>query len=437
MAKIDFSVDKTKITTGDVVEVKWHCDSDDGSAELIINNGFRILSEKIGRKGSKKYQIYRTSNEKATFTLKTVLDEKIDERTLEIVVKNAEALENEDESTDKDIELIETTEFIEDEDSPGCFRYFVWLTATLLLTIPLFPFIYRFIPDLNWNGWDRIMEFVLLYLIVGVVLRVKWWLDIVILSVILTSLTLCTVHKQGYGFEQLAQDYKVFKNARQNREVITKYEYQDKKVNKQKKEIPQLEKKDLYVYFKEKIKAAVDYTNTSVRNFAANQVTNEPFNSVAKKQHSDEIRQIVHAFAVFKYINSNWEYVNDPRGYEYNSKASETILNMSNGKFTGDCDDHAILMAACVQAVGAKARIVCSRENGKGHAYPELYLGSRSNAETTYYLLNELFLNRDKKVFEYHIDENGDYWLNFDYTANYPGGEFLQHRDSIVAIVNI
>lgn len=437
MAKIDFSVDKTKITTGDVVEVKWHCDSDDGSAELIINNGFRILSEKIGRKGSKKYQIYRTSNEIVTFTLKTVLDDKSDKRTLEIVVKNADSLDNTDNSTNRDIELIKTTESTDDEDQPGCFRCIVLIAATLLLTIPLFPFVYKLIPDFNWNGWDRVLEFVLLFFIVGGVLSIKWWIDIVFLSVMLTSLTLCTLHEQGYGFEQLAQDYKVFKNARQNREVITKYKYQDKTEKKLKKESSQTKTKELFVPPKERIKAAVDYTNTSVRNFAAKQVTNEPFNSVAKKQHSDEIRQIVHAFAVFKYINSNWEYVNDPRGYEYNSKASETILNMSNGKFTGDCDDHAILMAACVQAVGAKARIVCSRENGKGHAYPELFLGSRSNAETTYYLLNELFLNRDKKVFEYHIDENGDYWLNLDYTANYPGGRFLQDRDSIVSVINL
>ena len=147
------------------------------------------------------------------------------------------------------------------------------------------------------------------------------------------------------------------------------------------------------------------------------------------------MRQIVHAFSVFKTINSNWKYVDDPRGFDYNSKASETIQNRSNGKFTGDCDDHAILMAACVQAVGAKARIVISTDNGKCHAYPELFLGSQNNVKTANYLINKLFPQyRNNRTFCYHIDEEGNYWLNLDYTEHYPGGHFLQ--DSIVSIIN-
>ena len=92
-------------------------------------------------------------------------------------------------------------------------------------------------------------------------------------------------------------------------------------------------------------------------------------------------------------------------------------------------------MAACIQAVGAKSRIILSCDSNSGHAYPELYLGSRNNAQTAFFLITKLFPEARDAEFKYHQDGNGDYWLNMDYTAHYPGGKFLQ--DSIVTIINL
>jgi hypothetical protein len=42
---------------------------------------------------------------------------------------------------------------------------------------------------------------------------------------------------------------------------------------------------------------------------------------------------------------------------------------------------------------------------------------------------NELFKQeaKGKKLF-YHVDTDGKVWINLDYTAHYPGGEFLSEK---------
>ena len=130
---------------------------------------------------------------------------------------------------------------------------------------------------------------------------------------------------------------------------------------------------------------------------------------------------MIQCFAVFKEINSRWNYVSDPKDGDYIATASESLQFLS-----GDCDDHSILMAACVRAIGGTPRLI----HTKGHIYPEILIGSMNDLETVNFLIkNKLFPKESHgKQLHYHIDERNQIWLNLDYTAKYPGGPFMSEE---------
>jgi transglutaminase-like putative cysteine protease len=68
------------------------------------------------------------------------------------------------------------------------------------------------------------------------------------------------------------------------------------------------------------------------------------------KGYSD-YRTLIQCFAVFKEINSRWNYVSKRRRLYCNRKR---IVEL----FSGDCDDHSILMAASVRAIGGTPRLI-------------------------------------------------------------------------------
>jgi transglutaminase-like putative cysteine protease len=55
------------------------------------------------------------------------------------------------------------------------------------------------------------------------------------------------------------------------------------------------------------------------------------------------------------------EYVSDPKDGDYIKR--KRIVDIF-----GDCDDHSILMAASVRAIGGTPRLI----HTKGHIYPEI-----------------------------------------------------------------
>lgn len=173
---------------------------------------------------------------------------------------------------------------------------------------------------------------------------------------------------------------------------------------------------------KSKILNAVDFENPKVRDFAL-MATTKYFKEVHGYQ---EYRTTIQCFAVFKEINSNWNYVNDPKNEEYIASASESVSYLS-----GDCDDHSILMAACIRAIGGVPRLI----HTNGHIYPEILIGNKSKLEAINYLIKkELFVSESKnKPINYHIDERGQIWMNLDYTAKYPGGPFM-HEEILGAL---
>jgi hypothetical protein len=168
---------------------------------------------------------------------------------------------------------------------------------------------------------------------------------------------------------------------------------------------------------------AVDYKNPTVRNLAVSIVPEGQYN----------ISQVC---AIFDYLNSKWKYVNDPNGFNYVAKGSESIYN----NFSGDCDDYAVLMAAMIASIGGTPRIILAWNETSGHAYPEVFLGNQTNMEAcknsirSYYQngFQQLFGIQSIGIIHCHGDGNGNYWLNLDYSAQHPGGIYYQATKMIV-----
>ena len=175
---------------------------------------------------------------------------------------------------------------------------------------------------------------------------------------------------------------------------------------------------------KTRVFESVDFLNSKVRNFALFAI-NKHF---TKTPNYVVNRKLIQYFAVFKEINGRWNYVNDPKGQEYFASGSESLLY-----FSGDCDDHAILMCSAIKSIGGSMRLI---HTGK-HMYPELLNESEKEFEiATYLISSELFKKQSKgKTMYFHRDDKGKIWLNLDYTARYPGGPFL--GEEVLSILNL
>lgn len=271
----------------------------------------------------------------------------------------------------------------------------------VLIAIPIFIIIHQNIIDPEWAFHiDRILIFIVLIVAIQLLLRLMRKVIIICIALYLVALLWGTIFG-GYGFRSVFDDYRVMIFAM----AETPYP-QDIIVSKL-----------LPFPNRSKIIKAVEYNNPKVRNFALS-ATTKHFRDIRGYQ---KYRQTIQCFAVFKEIQGNWNYVNDPKGREYIASASESLQH-----FSGDCDDHAILMAACIRAIGGTPRLI----HTQAHIYPEMLIGSKSDLETVIYLIKEVLFVEESKNQEihYHIDERGQIWLNLDYTAKYPGGPFMSQE---------
>lgn len=271
----------------------------------------------------------------------------------------------------------------------------------ILIAIPTFLILHQNLIELNWiYNLDRILLFILLLIAIQLVLRLLKTIIIICIALYLVALIYGTLFG-NYGFYRVFEDYRFMIYA------MSENPYPQDLIVAKLLPFPN----------KSKIINAVDFTNPKVRNFAL-YATTKHFRDV---KGFNENRKMIQCFAVFKEIKNNWNYVNDPKGREYIAYASESLKH-----FSGDCDDHAVLMAACIKAIGGTPRII----HTGGHLYPEMHIGNKYDLETAIYLIKEvLFVNESKdKDIHYHIDERGNIWLNLDYTAKYPGGPFMKEE---------
>lgn len=271
----------------------------------------------------------------------------------------------------------------------------------ILIAIPVFIIIHQNIIDPEWPFQiDRILLFIALIAVIQLILRALRTIIIICLALYLVALIYGSTFG-NYGFNAVFEDYRSMMYT-----MLDDPNPQDIIVAKL-----------LPFPNKSKILNAIDYSNPKVRNFALMATTKHFRNTKGYKQY----RVTIQCFAVFKEIKDNWNYVNDPKGQEYIAAASETVEH-----FSGDCDDHAILMAACIRAVGGTPRLI----HTGGHIYPEMLIGNKKDLEAVNYLIKEVLFKQESKGKEihYHIDERGQIWLNLDYTARYPGGPFMSEE---------
>lgn len=153
---------------------------------------------------------------------------------------------------------------------------------------------------------------------------------------------------------------------------------------------------------------ACDYDHPTVRNNTVNLVHLSP-----GKFNLGQICDI------FDFCYSNWSYVNDPLTRDYYSKASETLKNGLNG----DCDDFAILLCSMILSIGGEARINFAYDATSGHAFTEVNIGTTSSSEVQRYL-SARYNNAETW---HRKDSQGNIWLNMDWQATYPGGEYWEY----------
>ncbi len=137
------------------------------------------------------------------------------------------------------------------------------------------------------------------------------------------------------------------------------------------------------------------------------------------KEHERKFGYNVRYLSLFKYINSNFTYIADPKRDEYFATPMETIKL----KLSGDCDDHSILMAACMRAIGGEVRLVMV----EGHIYPELGIADERQFSSMVRAIDRLFHDELRDYVHYHVD-NGKFWINLDYSAPYPGGPYVDRK---------
>ena len=271
----------------------------------------------------------------------------------------------------------------------------------ILITIPVFLIAHQNLIELHWlYNIDRIILFILILVVLQLLLRTLKTIIVICIFIYFIALIYGTIFGK-YGFQRVFEDYRSMIFA----------------MNETPHPEDLIISKLLPFPNKRKVIDAVDFANPKVRNFAL-YATTKHFKEVKGYKLN---RKMIQYFAVFKEIKNRWNYVNDPKGREYIAYASETLQH-----FSGDCDDHAILMVASIKAIGGTPRII----HTGGHIYPEILIGDKNELETALYLIKEvLFVEESKnKEIHYHIDERNKIWLNLDYTATYPGGPFMSEE---------
>jgi len=291
------------------------------------------------------------------------------------------------------------------EEGVRVFNALVLFLTAVVLSLPLFIVVYPHVPviQLPFGDHARIDHLVTFIIILGCFHVLLRKLRIMLFTVLLVGgvLLTWTSFTGRYGPNELVGDYRGFLFALRDNTVF---------VPLSASRLKPFEDADM-------IRSRVDHDDARVRTFAVRAAT---MNFMLASVNEGEVTMI-QAFSVFKVINTTWRYVNDVKGGEYFARASESVELMA-----GDCDDHAILMAACIKAIGGEVRLVRTL----GHLYPEMLIGDAKAMERAAYLVRNVLFSQQVGTapLHYHTDAQGQRWINLDYTRNYPGGEVMDEK---------
>lgn len=289
------------------------------------------------------------------------------------------------------------------EKYPGLHKFLLVLIGIVTI-IPLAPLLNRFIPPLLVGGWniDLVISVILSAILTLIILRVFRFLLIPALLLFL-GLIVFTQFTHGYGFGSMINDYRTM--------VKTNWGL------KEQKEIDLVLTPSIFdgplTKTVKALQSKVSPGDSVVRNFAIRHSI-ENFDEYHYK-YGGMVRQL----SLFKHINRNFKYVPDSERDEYFADPRETILNGMGG----DCDDHTILMVSAMKAIGAKTRMILT----EGHLYPELFCGDRAGFDKMQSAIMMLFGKEVSGNIYYH-EQNGQFWINLDYTARHPGGPYLNEK---------
>jgi hypothetical protein len=143
----------------------------------------------------------------------------------------------------------------------------------------------------------------------------------------------------------------------------------------------------------------------------------------ANLQNSSKIAQLCY---LWKYAKDNWVYINDPVTATHEDtwrSASETIETYyfdNTHKYTGDCDDFAILVASFARQVGLESRFIGAYSLERGHAYSEFFVESSEWGNAVNEIHRCFSFNGEVKCKE-GLTGN---WINLDWWGNHVGGEY-------------
>ena len=113
------------------------------------------------------------------------------------------------------------------------------------------------------------------------------------------------------------------------------------------------------------------------------------------------------------FVFKNWHYVFDPNtGSDTWRSAEATISLKYKNKYSGDCDDFAILMASFARQIGLESRMVGGFSGNSGHAFAEFLLPKQYKLKTN------------------NIDYRKDYrgvWVSLDWFKGYDHNKYLEN----------
>jgi len=170
------------------------------------------------------------------------------------------------------------------------------------------------------------------------------------------------------------------------------------------------------------VRRALDPTEPVVRNTAVQ--------LAARAEGTFRVEQVA---AIWTHVRTHWRYINDPRGREYVALPRESIEN----QYAGDCDDFAVTLAAMVRAIGGEARVVFMESPRGGHAYAEACVAEEPGAVAAklarYYGRNWARFAGGRQHVAYRASDDCPVWLNLDWNASVPGGDYEPERWAVAA----
>jgi hypothetical protein len=286
---------------------------------------------------------------------------------------------------------------------------FVYHFTSIIISIPLGFYLYRYLPSIKIGHVEieLFLSFGITYIVASAVFE-KYKILSYLFLLAFTVFIISEIYKErDLNLKQLSIAYaRSFQNLSAENQLV---------------EAPSVTPNTTirpHVSLQQRIVNKVDFRDSIVRNFAVEK------SLLYFDEYYPKYNFICREFSLIKYIKENFKYVRDPKGFDYFASPVESIQIMG-----GDCDDHSILLASTIKAIGGNVRFILA----PGHIYPELFCGDAQLFDKYVSAIRTLFYeeSRDKSI--NFREEDGKYWLNIDYTDKYPGSKY--YSDTIVSYI--